>query len=82
MTLKKSDGERPQKSGTRRLRRLLVDVGACSRCCGCVELAPQLFRLRPDTGLIEVIDTATIDEELVAEVMKFCPEDCIHWDDD
>jgi ferredoxin len=60
--------------------RLVVDVGACSRCGGCVELLPEVFRLRNDTGLIEIIDDAVLDEEAIAEAMKYCPEDCIYWE--
>ncbi len=73
-------GSRQHKPTAR--RRLVVDVGACSRCSGCVELVPQLFRLREDTGLIEVIDDADLDEEAVAEAMKYCPEQCIYWEDE
>lgn len=63
-------------------RRLVVDIGACSRCGACVELAPQIFRLREDTGLIEVIEGAQLDEQAIAEAMKYCPEDCIFWEDE
>ncbi len=70
------------RSPSTKKRRLLVDTGACSRCEGCIALAPHLFRLREDTGLIEVIDGAHLDAETVAEVMKYCPEDCIFWDEE
>jgi len=73
-------GEGGRRSGGR--RRLVVDIGACSRCGGCVEVVPEVFRLRDDTGLIEIIDDAVLDEGAVAEAMKYCPEDCIYWEEE
>jgi ferredoxin len=82
MSAEEGTGKRARQQKSAGRRRLVVDVGACSRCAGCVELVPQLFRLRDDTGLIEVIDTAELDEEAVAEAMKYCPEQCIYWEDE
>lgn len=72
--------DRKGRDGAR--RRLVVDVGACSRCGGCVDLVPEVFRLRDDTGLIEIIDDGGLDEEAVAEAIKYCPEDCIYWEEE
>lgn len=70
------------QSRRRQRRSPVVDTGSCSRCGCCVELAPRIFRMRDDTGLVEVIDAAAYDADAVAEAMKYCPEDCIYWEDD
>lgn len=63
-------------------RRPEIDLGACSRCGGCVEVAPKIFRFREGTGFLEVCELDYYDPELVDEAIKFCPEDCISWEKD
>jgi ferredoxin len=57
-----------------------IELGLCSYCMGCVEVAPQVFRYNPDTGLMEVIALASYPIDLVEEAIKNCPEDCIEWE--
>ena len=65
-----------------RVRRPAVDLGACTTCGGCVEIGPEIFRLRDDTGFLEVLDLDYYDPAIVEEAIKYCPEDCIYWEDD
>ena len=59
----------------------MVDLGACTKCGGCIEVAPDIFRLNESGGYIEVRDLAEYDEKLVDEAIKLCPEDCIEWEE-
>jgi len=59
-----------------------IDLGLCSYCRGCIEIAPQVFRYNTDTGLMEVIERVEYPTELVDEAIKNCPEDCIFWEFD
>ena len=58
----------------------VVDLGRCSRCEGCLELAPEVFRYNRETGCIEVIDLPEYPRDKVDEAIKNCPEDCISWE--
>lgn len=60
----------------------VVDIAACTLCMGCVEVCPDVFRLNEDMGYIEVADLKTYPDDLVAEAIKYCPEDAIEWQDD
>jgi ferredoxin len=62
-------------------RMATIDLGRCSGCLGCVEIAPEVFHFNPDTGLIEVIEGFADAEQLVDEAICFCPEDCICWEE-
>lgn len=57
-----------------------IDLGLCSYCSGCIEIAPQVFRHNSATGLMEVIELAEYPVDLVDEAIKNCPEDCISWE--
>jgi len=59
-----------------------IDLGLCTDCRGCVEIAPQVFRHNPATGLMEVVELDDYPIELVDEAIKNCPEDCIFWESD
>ncbi len=63
-------------------RRPGIDLGACTRCGGCVEIAPEVFRFCEGAGFVEVCELDWYNPELVDEAIKFCPEDCIYWEDD
>ena len=63
-------------------RRPSVDLGACSKCGGCIEVAPNIFRFSECGDYIEVCDLDYYDPGLVDEAIKYCPEDCIYWDQD
>ena len=58
----------------------VVDLGRCSRCEVCLELAPEVFRYNRETGCIEVIDLPEYPRDKVDEAIKNCPEDCISWE--
>lgn len=57
----------------------VVDIGTCTLCMGCVEVCPEVFRLI-DAGYIEVVDMAAYPEAAVNEAIKYCPVDCIGWE--
>lgn len=59
----------------------VVDIGKCTLCGGCIELAPKVFRYN-DLGFIEVIYLKKYPESDVNEAIKNCPVDCIEWEDD
>lgn len=62
-------------------RILVIDIGRCSECMGCVEIAPDIFRYNEATGCMEVVDFSQYPEEIIWEAVKNCPKDCIHWED-
>ena len=57
-----------------------VDIGTCTLCMGCVEVCPEVFQLN-DAGFIEVIELPVYPQAAVNEAIKYCPEDCIDWED-
>lgn len=59
-----------------------IDLGLCSDCRGCIEIAPRIFKHNAATGLMEVIELAEYSVALVDEAIKNCPEDCIYWEID
>lgn len=59
----------------------VIDPGCCTFCEGCIEVAPGIFRLNSETGLIEVIDLPRYPQGPVDEAIKNCPEDCISWEE-
>lgn len=60
---------------------LIIDLGSCSECQGCIEVAPEIFRYNEITGCMEVVDLNEYSEEKVREAMKNCPKDCIKWEE-
>lgn len=58
----------------------VIDLGRCSECRGCLEVAPDIFFYNSETGMVDVVGLAEYPEELVAEAMKNCPKDCISWE--
>ncbi len=59
----------------------VVDIVTCTLCMGCVEVCPRVFRLNGDTGYIVVADLKVYPRNEVHEAIKFCPEDCITWEE-
>jgi len=57
-----------------------IDLGRCTECKGCIEIAPTVFCYNPSTGMMEVIEQEEYPEDLVNEAIKNCPEDCISWE--
>ena len=62
------------------MQRPVVDMGACTLCGGCIEVCPQVFS-ENDFGHIEVADLDSYPEDEVNEAIKYCPEDCITWEE-
>lgn len=62
-------------------KRPAIDLGACSKCLGCLEIAPAIFRFSESGNYVEVCDLDFYDQEAVGEAIKYCPEDCIYWED-
>jgi len=59
-----------------------IDLGRCTECEGCIEIAPAVFYYNACTGMMEVIEQDEYPEDLVNEAIKNCPEDCISWEFD
>lgn len=57
-----------------------VDLGRCNLCVACIEVCPLVFRLN-DAGYVEVIELSSYPETEVNEAIKYCPEDCIYWEE-
>jgi ferredoxin len=58
----------------------VVDLSPCSLCGACIEVCPSVFRLN-DAGYIEIIERTSYPKVEVDEAIKYCPEDCIYWED-
>ncbi|MCU0556546.1 MAG: ferredoxin [Desulfobacterales bacterium] len=63
------------------MQRPVVELSECILCELCAEVCPAVFRLN-SLGYIEVLDLASYPQEEVDEVIKHCPADCIHWEED
>ena len=63
------------------MKKPAVDLSLCSLCEGCVEVCPSVFRLN-NAGYIEVVELASYPEMEVNEAIKYCPEDCIYWEEE
>jgi len=61
------------------LKKPVVDIGLCTLCEGCLEMAPSVFVLN-DAGYIEVADLDAYPVDEVNDAIKYCPEDCISWE--
>ncbi len=58
----------------------VIDMNDCTLCGGCYEMYPELFRLN-DAGFIEVVEMECYPEKEVDDMIKHCPQDCIHWEE-
>ena len=58
-----------------------IDIGLCSECGGCIEIAPEIFRFNDNGGYFEVIERDQYSTVDVDEAIKNCPEDCIYWEE-
>lgn len=58
----------------------VLDISDCTLCGGCFDLYPELFRLN-DAGFVEVAEADCYPEADVEDAIKFCPQDCIHWEE-
>ena len=62
------------------MRTPVVDIGSCTLCMGCVSVAPKVFYLN-DAGFIAVAEMEHYPASAVDEAIKYCPEDCIGWEE-
>ncbi len=58
----------------------VVDLSRCSLCGACIEVCPLVFSMN-EAGYIEVAELADYPKAEVDEAIKYCPEDCIFWED-
>jgi ferredoxin len=58
----------------------VVDLSRCSLCGACIEVCPSVFKMN-EAGYIEVMELPAYPETDVDEAIKYCPEDCIYWED-
>ena len=58
----------------------VVDLSQCILCGVCQEVCPTVFVLN-DAGFIQVLEHKEYPESEVAEAIKNCPTDCIHWEE-
>ena len=59
----------------------IIDLGECSSCGGCIEVAQKVFRYNSVMGMMEVLELQVYPIDLVEEAIKNCPKDCIIWDE-
>ena len=69
-----------EKQLTNKMKVPIVELSECIVCGVCVETCPQVFRLN-DAGYIEVIELAAYPESDVSDAIKYCPVDCIYWEE-
>jgi ferredoxin len=58
----------------------IVELSDCITCGVCVAICPHLFRMN-DAGFVEVIELSSYPESDVNDAIKYCPVDCIHWEE-
>jgi ferredoxin len=58
-----------------------IDLGRCTECKGCIEIAPTVFCYNESTGMMGVIEQDEYPEDIVNEAIIDCPEDCIAWEE-
>ncbi len=61
------------------MRTPIVELSECIKCGVCVELCPEVFRMN-DAGYVNVSDLPDYPENEVNDAIKYCPVDCIYWD--
>ncbi len=59
----------------------VVELSDCIVCGICVEACPEVFRLN-DARYIEVLDLKNYPVGEVNEAVKYCPADCIFWQEE
>ena len=60
-------------------REIILDLGTCTACTGCVELCPDIFGWDENTDRPYLKRTRATPEEL-QDVIAVCPGDCISLD--
>jgi len=70
---------RPLREG-QKMKVPVVDIGECTQCAGCYEMYPEFFELN-EMGYVAVIKRDSYPQEIVDDIIKHCPQDCIQWED-
>lgn len=63
------------------MKKPVVELSDCTVCGGCLDACPSVFKLN-EAGYIEVIELDEHPREEVDDAIKYCPEDCIYWEED
>lgn len=58
----------------------VIEIHLCTKCGGCVEVAPSIFQFNETADYVEVIDQEVYSQKEVDEAIKMCPENCIKWE--
>ena len=58
----------------------LLELSDCIKCGVCVEICPEVFRMN-DAGYVDVVELANYPESDVNDAIKYCPVDCIFWEE-
>ena len=62
------------------MKSVYIELSECILCEICTEVCPSVFKLN-EAGFIEIHDVPEGDVATVEEAIKYCPADCIHWDE-
>ena len=57
-------------------REIILDIGPCNACTGCVELCPEIFGWDENAGR-PYLKRSTASPEEVQDIVATCPGDCI-----
>ncbi|MEE4266081.1 MAG: ferredoxin [Desulfobacteraceae bacterium] len=63
------------------MKQPVIELSDCISCGVCAEVSPEVFRLS-DAGYIEVVELDSYPEDEVNDAIKYCPTDCISWDEE
>jgi len=62
------------------MKRPSIELSECIRCGICVEVSPAVFSIN-QSGYVMIADLDRYPESDVDEAIKYCPADCIFWND-
>jgi ferredoxin len=62
------------------MRLPIVELSDCIKCGVCVEICSEVFRLN-SAGFIDIIELPSYPESDVNDAIKYCPVDCIYWEE-
>jgi ferredoxin len=57
-----------------------IDLSQCNLCGGCIELCPAVFN-HSNLDYVEIAELCSYPRFEVDEAIKYCPEDCIYWEE-
>jgi len=64
-----------------KLRKITLLLGDCHGCEACVALAPEVVVIDEATGKPRLVQDE-VPEQLAQELIAYCPDDCIEYDDE